>query len=109
MADPTFLPGSILSLSSAAADRLLSSGSGDAALLYLYLLRSGGQYQSAGAARALKWEPARADAALSLLHGMGLAQAAPPAPPPAAAGGTRPTGRRGSSPGRGGRWGRTPR
>ncbi|MCI8651820.1 MAG: DnaD domain protein [Oscillospiraceae bacterium] len=84
MADPTFLPGSILSLSSAAADRLLSSGSGDAALLYLYLLRSGGQYQSAGAARALKWEPARADAALSLLHGMGLAQAAPPSPPPAA-------------------------
>ena len=83
MADPTYLPGGILSLSAAAADRLFSAGSGDAALLYLYLLKTGGQYQSAAAARALKWESARADAALSLLHGLGLAAAPVTAPPPA--------------------------
>lgn len=85
MADPTYLPGNILSLAAGAADRLMASGSGDAALLYLYLLKSGGRYQTPAAAKALRWEPSRADAALSLLTGLGLAQSAPAAPvkPPA--------------------------
>lgn len=87
MPDPIFLPGNILSLSAGAAERLISAGSGDAALLYLYLLKSGGHYEPAPAARALKWDLSRTAAALSLLTGMGLAQApsvpaAPAAPAP---------------------------
>lgn len=85
MSDPTFLPGNILSLSAGAAERLLSSGSGDAALLYLYLLKTGGRYDPAAAARALRWDPSRTAAALSLLSGMGLAQAPGPSPAPAPA------------------------
>ena len=85
MSDPAFLPGHILSLSAGAAERLISSGSGDAALLYLYLLKNGGRYEPAAAARAMKWDAGRTAAALSLLAGMGLAQAPGPAPasPPA--------------------------
>lgn len=82
MSDPAYLPGNILSLSAGAAQRLLASGSGDAALLYLYLLTAGGTYDTAAAARALRWEPSRADAALHLLTGLGLAQGKPTPPPP---------------------------
>ena len=82
MAESGYLPGSILSLSSGAADRLMASGSGDAALLYLYLLRRG-EYQTAAAAKALGWERGRCDGALSLLCSLGLAQQpATPAPLP---------------------------
>ena len=80
MADSPYLPGNILSLAGAAADRLLEAGSGDGALLYLYLLKTGGSYQSAAAARALRWEPARAEAALSLLCKLELARAPEAAP-----------------------------
>ena len=51
-------------MAAGAVDRLLSAGSGDAALLYLWLLKTGGEYDAAGAARALKWDPARADGAM---------------------------------------------
>lgn len=84
MSDPIFLPGNILSMSAGAAERLISSGSGDAALLYLYLLKTGGRYDPVAAGKALRWEPQRLTGAMSLLTGMGLAQApveAPPAPP----------------------------
>lgn len=80
MADSPYLPGNILSLAGAAADRLLEAGSGDGALLYLYLLKTGGSYQSAAAARALRWEPTRAEAALSLLCKLELARAPEAAP-----------------------------
>ena len=84
MSDPTYLPGNILSLSAGAAERLITSGSGDAALLYLYLLKAGGRYDPAGAAKALKWDAPRLSAAMSLLVGLSLAQAPDraPAPPP---------------------------
>ena len=82
MADLNFLPGSILSLPAGAAERLIASGSGDAALLYLYLLKSGGQYDPTAAAKALGWDPQRTARAISLLAGMGLAEAAPSAPVP---------------------------
>ena len=78
MANDAYLPGNILSLAGAAADRLNQAGSGDACLLYLYLLKTGGKYQTPSAAKALRWEPSRCDAALSLLHSMGLAD--PPTP-----------------------------
>lgn len=80
MADQTYLPGSILSLTSACADRLIQAGSGDAALLYLYLLKTGGVYHAAEAARVLNWEPRRCDAAQSLLVGLGLSQPQDEAP-----------------------------
>ena len=38
----TFLPGGVLAMTGQAADRLLKLDSGDAALLYLHLLRRGG-------------------------------------------------------------------
>lgn len=82
MADSVFLPGNILSLAAGAADRLIAAGNGDAALLYLWLLKAGGTYQTGPAAHALRWDPARTEAALSLLVGMGLAEAAPKAPAP---------------------------
>ena len=85
MAQETYLPGNILSMAGAAADRLLAAGSGDAALMYLYLLKSGGRFDPAGAARALKWEPKRCFDAHSLLVKLELAEGAeaPPAPTPA--------------------------
>ena len=81
MSDPIFLPGSILSLPAGAAERLIAAGSGDAALLYLYLLKNGGRYDALSAGKALRWDGTRLAAALSLLSGMGLAQA-PADPPP---------------------------
>ena len=83
MADSVFLPGNILSLAAGAADRLIAAGNGDAALLSLWLLTAGGAYQAGPAAHALRWDPARTEAALSLLVEMGLAEAAPQAPAPA--------------------------
>ena len=38
-----FLPGEVLAIAAQAADRLLALDSGDAALLYLQLLRRGGK------------------------------------------------------------------
>jgi DnaD/phage-associated family protein len=85
MSDPVFLPGNILSLSAGAAERLISSGSGDAALLYLYLLKAGGRYDPAAATRALRWDSQRTAGAFSLLAGLGLAQAPAPSSAPAPA------------------------
>ena len=84
MADPIFLPGNILSLPAGAAERLIAAGSGDAALLYLHLLKAGGHYDPAAAARALGWDPERVAGAASLLAGMGLAPALPEGAPPSA-------------------------
>lgn len=77
------LPDRILSLSAEAADRLISESSGDAALLYLALLR----HDSIGSARkSLRWPDERCSAAFELLIRLGLAQgsleavAAPEAP-----------------------------
>ncbi|MFQ9917879.1 MAG: hypothetical protein ACLRWQ_17255 [Flavonifractor plautii] len=50
------LPGDILSMTARAADRLMGAGNGDAALLYLWLLRRGGRLEPEAARRALKWD-----------------------------------------------------
>ena len=63
------LPNSILSLSGQTADRLLALGDGDAALVYLSLLRRG---EAAG----LKLEPARLQAAMDKLASAGLISSA---------------------------------
>lgn len=85
MADAILLPGGVLSLTAQAADRLVAAGNGDAALLYLCLLRRGGVYDGAAAAKALKWGPDRTHAAFTALVGLALAdqgqEAAAPPPP----------------------------
>lgn len=72
----TLIAGSILSMTDAAADRLLRLDSGDAALLYLQLLRH-------GTTKGLNWTIQRLDAALSQLREQGLAPKEVPLPDPA--------------------------
>lgn len=69
-----FFPGEVLAITAQAADRLLKLDSGDAALLYLHLLRH-------GSAAGLKWTDARLRSALAELRGQGLAPSELPAPP----------------------------
>lgn len=71
----TFFPGQVLAITAQAADRLLKLDSGDAALLYLQLLRH-------GSAEGLKWTEARLQAALDQLRAQGLAPDRLPAPEP---------------------------
>ncbi|NBI67680.1 DnaD domain protein [Pseudoflavonifractor sp. 60] len=70
----SFLPGEVLAMTSQAADRLLKLDSGDAALLYLQLLRR-------GSLEGLRWPESRVQAALEQLRGQGLAPRELPAPP----------------------------
>lgn len=73
----TLLPGEVVAMTGQAADRLLKLGDGDAALLYLHLLR----HQSVS---GLKWPQDRLQAALERLRAQGMAPAqelSPPEPP----------------------------
>ena len=72
----TLLPGSVIAMTDQAADRLLRADSGDAALLYLQLLRR-------GTVKGLSWSAQRLDAALAQLRTMGLAPAEVPMNDPA--------------------------
>ncbi len=76
------LPGEVIALSAQTADTLLRSGSGDGALLYLWLLRHGGDTPLDKARHAFGWDGVRLEAAQAVLTGLGLAKAAQPAPPP---------------------------
>ena len=62
----TLIPGSILAMTDQAADRLLKLDSGDAALLYLHLLRR-------GSPQGLPWPLQRLQTALDQLKSVGLA------------------------------------
>jgi len=73
MPDALMLPGEILSMSGAAASRLIAKGSGDGALLYLWLLRQAGEYDPQAAGRGLKWDLARTQAAFEELVDLKLA------------------------------------
>lgn len=72
MARRIALPGDSVSLSAQMADALLRRGSGDAALLYLYLLRHDGFYDSAEVCRTLQWEQYRLDQAMAVLGELGV-------------------------------------
>ena len=61
-----YFPGEVLAMTAQAADRLLKLGSGDAALLYLHLLRR-------GSLAGLNWPEARLQPALGSLQSQGLA------------------------------------
>lgn len=86
------LPADSISLSAEMADRLLTTASGDAALLYLYLLRHDGFYEPEQVCRAFQWSRARLDAGLILLAELGVSTGqpvpdyqAPPTPAPSEA------------------------
>ena len=72
----TLMPGSILAMTDQAADRLLKLDSGDAALLYIHLLRR-------GTVQGLPWPDSRLRAALDQLKSQGLAPGAVELPDPA--------------------------
>ena len=63
-----------ISLSSRTADKLIGQGDGDAALLYLYLLRTNGLYDPAQAAKSLHWEPQRVVDAFTALEQLTLVE-----------------------------------
>lgn len=69
------LPGGVVSLSAENTDRLLGLGQGDGALLYLALLRHGGEL--AQARQALGWSQGRLDAAYAALQSVELVGPAP--------------------------------
>lgn len=80
------LPGRILAMDARAAERLVAAGSGDGALLYLWLLGRGGKLDPAQARKALNWDEGRLESAAAALRDMGLSDGrteAGPAPPPA--------------------------
>ena len=69
-------------LSAQAAKRLLERGDGDAALLYLALLRRRGDAPPRSLAGELRWDRGRVEAAEAVLRDLGLiASQAPPAEP----------------------------
>ena len=72
------LPGGVVSLSAENADRLLASGNGDAGLLYIALLRHGGELSPAR--QALGWAQGRLDTAYAVLREAGLVGPAPAGP-----------------------------
>lgn len=75
-------PTDSLSISAEKADALIARGSGDAALLYLYLLRHAGYFDRTEALKATGWEPLRLDSALLHLQELNLAGAELPGQAP---------------------------
>ena len=63
-----------IALSCETVDKLIARGSGDAALLYLYLLRHGGDYSPKAAQEALGWNAARVMSAFAHLRELELAR-----------------------------------
>lgn len=74
-----------ITLSAPVVRRLISGGNGDAALLYLALLRARGAAEPAALARELSWQPDRLRAAEEALRAMELVGASSEVPPPAPA------------------------
>jgi hypothetical protein len=87
MADKKFvLPGpETVTISSYAADKLISNGDGDAALLYLYILKNRGSASTSEASEKLGRSRSEIESAMELLNRLGLVRcddmAAPPEPP----------------------------
>ncbi len=71
------LTGPVCSLSAAAADKLIALGDGQAALVYIYLLRAGDSAAAAPGQRALSMSAADFAAAGERLRSAGLVDAAP--------------------------------
>lgn len=69
-----------VTMSADAARRLLGAGSGDAALLYLHILTSGGLYDPGAAASAIHRSESQVEAAFQLLQRLGLTERRTSAP-----------------------------
>ena len=86
MSSSVLSPGGIVAMTTAAADRLIRSGSGDGALLYLHLLRRGGTFDAADVRKALGWPDERVRQAYQALAACSLvrkdADLSPAAAPP---------------------------
>lgn len=82
VADGRFvLPGpETVTMTGDAARRLMGSGSGDAALVYLYILTSGGRFEREDAAAHIGRSAAQVDAAMDVLARLGLVEAESPKP-----------------------------
>lgn len=76
MAERTFvLPGTqTIMMNSDAAEKLLSRRNGDAALLYIYILKNNGSFSENEAATALGRSPEQIGTAMSMLASMGLVE-----------------------------------
>lgn len=75
MAGRFVLPGGgDITISGDAATRLMGAGSGDAALLYIYILSNGGRLNEQDAAAALTRSPAQVEAAMDVLCRLGLVE-----------------------------------
>ena len=72
-----------VTLSGGAVKRLLEKGDGDAALLYLALLRRRGAVAPRSLAGELRWDRERIEGAEAALRQLGLVAAAEPPPEPA--------------------------
>jgi len=68
-------------LSADAAQKLISLGNGDAALLYIWILRNNGRFSSSSASAALGRTPAQIDSAISSLAAAGLLTTGSPMAP----------------------------
>lgn len=66
-----------LSISADAAEKLISSGDGNAALLYIYLIRKKGEASSADVSRELRFSLSETDRAFDKLVSLGLVNSAP--------------------------------
>ncbi len=72
-----------IAVSREAVEKLLSAGSGDAALLYLYILSHGGCYEPVDAAGAIHRSSGQVESAMEVLERLGLvASRTSPAPAP---------------------------
>jgi DnaD/phage-associated family protein len=65
-----------ISMTARTADKLISQGNGDAALLFLHLLRTGGQYDTALACKTLNWDGTRLNEAFAALENLELVKGA---------------------------------
>lgn len=74
------LSSAVCSMPARDADKLIQNGSGDAALLYIYLLRHGAAPTDGNAAERLGMDSVRFDSACSALRSLGL-MSEPSAPP----------------------------
>ncbi len=78
MAQSMLLPGGIISMTATTADRLLKAANGDAALLYLYLLRRNGTLSIEGVRKELGWSSDRTQTAHEALAKLNLVDKAVP-------------------------------
>ena len=74
MAQNVLSPGGVIAMTTAAADRLLTAKDGDAALLYLHLLRRGGSFSADEVRKVLGWTADRVRTAYTALGNLSLVE-----------------------------------